>query len=128
LKKSATLLEPAYDDALGVTAAFNLNLLNRLNRELDANFNLRQFSHHALYNQELGRIEMHLVSRCAQTVYIRRLDLQLDFAAGETIYTESSYKYDQRQIHHLASNAGFSCAHTWQDTQALFSLNLLVAK
>jgi dimethylhistidine N-methyltransferase len=128
LKKSAAILEPAYDDALGVTAAFNLNLLNRLNRELGANFNLRQFSHHALYNQELGRIEMRLVSQCAQTVYIRHLDLRLDFAAGETIYTESSYKYDQRQIHHLAAQAGFFCAHTWQDTQAFFSLSLLVAK
>lgn len=128
LKKSATILEPAYDDALGVTAAFNLNLLNRLNRELDADFNLRQFSHRATYNQELGRVEMHLVSRCAQTVYVRQLDLRLDFAKGETIFTESSYKYDQRQIHDLANQAGFACTHAWHDTHALFSLNLLVAK
>jgi dimethylhistidine N-methyltransferase len=128
LKKSATILEPAYDDALGVTAAFNLNLLNRLNRELDADFNLRQFSHRATYNQELGRVEMRLVSRCAQRVYVRQLDLRLNFAEGETIFTESSYKYDQRQIHDLANQAGFACTHAWHDMHALFSLNLLVAQ
>jgi dimethylhistidine N-methyltransferase len=128
LKKSAAILEPAYDDALGVTAAFNLNLLNRINRELGANFDLHRFSHRAIYNQELGRVEMHLVSRCEQTVYVSQLDLYLNFADGETIHTESSYKYDQQQIHTLASQAGFSCARTWHDRNALFSLNLFIAK
>jgi len=128
LKKSAAILEPAYDDALGVTAAFNLNLLNRLNRELGADFDLRQFYHRAIYNQELGRIEMHLVSRCTQTVHVRQLDLRIDFAESEVIYTESSYKYDQRQIYDLADQADFSCTHTWQDANNFFSLNLLVAK
>lgn len=128
LKKSAAILEPAYDDALGVTAAFNLNVLNRLNREVGAHFDLRRFAHRAVYNQELGRVEMHLVSRCAQTVHVNQWDLDLHFAEGETIYTHSSYKYDQPQIHRLARQADFACLHTWQDANNFFSLNLLVAQ
>lgn len=128
LKKSAAILEAAYDDALGVTAAFNLNQLNRLNRECGAQFDLRRFAHRAVYNQELGRVEMHLVSRCTQTVPVHQWDRDLYFAEGETIHTHSSYKYDQPQIHRLARQTNFSCVHTWQDAKNFFSLNLLVAQ
>lgn len=128
LKKSADILEPAYDDALHVTAAFNLNLLNRINRELDADFDLRKFYHRAIYNEKLGRIEMHLVSQCAQTAYLAKVDLHVNFDEGEFIHTESSYKYDAHQVHDLANKACFSGSHSWQDSNALFSLNMLVAK
>src|SRR4030095_3628784 len=95
LKKSRAVLERAYDDALGVTAEFNANLLRRLNRELGADFQLDRFAHRALWNEVEGRIEMHLVSRCAQEV--RLAGRRIRFEAGETIHTENSYKYDLRE-------------------------------
>src|SRR5665811_244978 len=91
LRKSPDILVPAYDDAQGVTAAFNLNLLVRINRELGADFNLGQFSHEARWNDELSRIEMHLVSKCAQRVKIAGHGFE--FAESETIHTENSRKF-----------------------------------
>jgi len=128
LKKSPEVLIPAYDDVLGVTAAFNLNLLARINRELDGNFDVKKFQHSAIYNDELGRIEIHLVSREPQIVRIRAIDLEADFETGETIRTENSYKFDSDQLSVLARDAGFRLAKTWFDNSHLFSFNLFVAQ
>jgi dimethylhistidine N-methyltransferase len=127
LKKDRRILECAYDDSLGVTAAFNLNLLERINRELDADFALRNFRHVAIYNDVDGRIEMYLESRVDQEVKIRALDLVVSFAAGERIHTENSYKYDLNNLLRLASTAGFRSVQTWFDEAQRFSSNLLVA-
>jgi dimethylhistidine N-methyltransferase len=124
LKKPADRLVPAYNDALGVTAAFNLNILIRINRELGGDFDLSQFQHRALYDRERGRIEMHLVSRKRQRAYIRTLDLSVDFDLGETIHTESSYKFDLDQLSELARGSGFSPQKVWLDRASSFSLNL----
>jgi dimethylhistidine N-methyltransferase len=123
LKKPRAILERAYDDALGVTAEFNLNLLRRLNRELGADFALEQFDHRALWNEGEGRIEMHLVSR-------RRQEVKLDghrvrFEPGETIHTENSYKYDLPDFRTLARSAGFEVERVWVDGAALFSVQAL---
>jgi uncharacterized SAM-dependent methyltransferase len=128
LKKSPAVLIPAYADVLGVTAAFNLNLLVRINRELDGNFDVRKFQHSASYNDELGRIEMSLVSREPQIVRIRAIDLEADLDAGETIRTEDSYKFDLEQLSVLARHTGFSREKTWFDSGRLFSFNLFVAQ
>jgi dimethylhistidine N-methyltransferase len=128
LKKSEDTLIPAYDDPLGVTAAFNLNLLARINRELGGEFDLERFCHRALYNRELGRIEMHIESLAAQRVPIRALELEVPFAAGESILSESSYKFDHQQLESLAAQAGFHRARTWTDVDGYFSSNLLVAR
>lgn len=127
LKKSAAVLEVAYADALGVTAAFNLNLLLRINRELGADFNLAQFRHQAVYNRELGRVEMHLVSRAPQTIRIPTLGLQIGFGEGETIHTENSYKYDLPQLDSLAREVGFRPDAVWLDSQERFSCHFLGA-
>jgi L-histidine N-alpha-methyltransferase len=128
LKKSESVLIPAYDDALGVTAAFNLNLLVRINRELGGEFDLASFRHRALYNREVGRIEMHLESRRAQTVAIRGLGIEVPFSQGETIHTESSHKFDLEQIAALAAATGFEVRRTWTDSEGRFASNLLVAR
>lgn len=128
LKKSPEILIPAYDDSLGVTAAFNLNLLARINRELDGDFDVKKFRHSAVYNDELGRIEIHLVSREPQSVRIRALDLEAVFAVGETIRTENSYKFDLDQLSGLAQDTGFVLSNTWFDRAHLFSFNLFVAQ
>jgi L-histidine N-alpha-methyltransferase len=128
LKKSEDVLIPAYDDPLGVTAAFNLNLLARINRELGGRFDLAAFRHRALYNREAGRIEMHLESRRAQTVAIRALGLEIPFEEGETIHTESSYKFDLDQVAALARETGFELRRTWTDSEGRFASNLLVAR
>jgi len=127
LRKPKSVLEPAYDDALGVTAAFNLNLLGRINRELGGHFALDGFAHHAHYDEELGRIEMHLVSRRAQRVRIDALDLEIDFAAGESIHTESSYKHDDATLAALAGASGFTLARTWTDARRWFADVLMLA-
>jgi L-histidine N-alpha-methyltransferase len=127
LKKSESVLIPAYDDALGVTAAFNLNLLVRINRELGGEFDLRAFRHKAIYNPEKGRVEMHLESRKEQTVAIRELGLEVPFAEGETIHTESSHKFDREQIAALAADTGFEVRQMWTDSEGRFASNLLVA-
>ena len=127
LRKDRTVLEPAYDDALGVTAAFNLNLLGRINRELGGHFDLAAFRHHAFYDEVHGRIEMHLVSKSAQRVRIDALDLDVRFAAGESIHTESSYKHNAETLASLANASGFSIEKTWIDARAWFADVLLIA-
>ncbi len=117
----------AYDDPVGVTAAFNLNLLARINRELDADFDLRQFEHVARYTDEAQRIEMHLRSRVYQIVSIRKADLIVDFVPNETICTEASHKYRPEQIAAMARTAGFQLAEQWIDCDWPFAENLLVA-
>jgi dimethylhistidine N-methyltransferase len=124
LKKSVAALEAAYADALGVTAAFNLNLLARINRELGADFDLARFAHRAVYNRELGRMEMHLVSLARQTIKIREIGLSIEIEEGETIHTENSYKYDLSQLTALAEAAGFRSHRTWLDSHEQFSCNL----
>ena len=124
LKKSPALLVPAYDDAQGVTAAFNLNLLERINRELGANFNLHYFEHVALYNETLGRIEMHLRSRTAHQVTIATTRQTIAFAAGETIHTENSYKYTVEEVRALGRRARLELQRTWFDRHGYFVLSL----
>ena len=128
LKKDRSILEPAYDDALGLTAAFNLNLLARVNRELDGNFDLRSFKHHAFYNDEIGRVEIYIESIAAQTVTIGKLNLEVRFDAGERIHTENSYKYDLSGIAQLANDTGYTCTRSWLDSRERFSSNLLLAR
>ena len=128
LRKSPAVLEPAYDDALGVTAAFNLNLLARMNRELGAHFEIGAFHHRAFYDAALGRIEMHLVSRRAQRVRIDALGMEVEFAEGETIHTESSYKHDGATLAALAAASGFSIEKTWTDARQWFADVLMVAR
>jgi L-histidine Nalpha-methyltransferase len=127
LKKDAAVLEAAYDDALGVTAAFNLNVLARINRELGADFSVRDFRHVALYDETEGRVEMHLESTREQIVSVRALDLEVTFGAGERLHTENSYKYSLAELSALAAETGFSLAHTWLDSGERFSSNLFVA-
>jgi uncharacterized SAM-dependent methyltransferase len=120
LAKDRAILEPAYDDAQGITAAFNRNLLARINRELDADFDLDAFSHLARYNRILGRMEMHLVSRRRQTVRVSGADLTATFSAGETIHTENSHKYTIAGLQELAANAGFVEDAAWTDERGWF--------
>src|ERR1051326_1395156 len=123
LRKPKSVLEPAYDDALGVTAAFNLNLLPRINRELGGNFNLSQFAHLAFYDEERGRIEMHLVARESQRVGIG--DYEVTFESGETIHTENSHKYDDATLEEIADASGFSIERKWTDSRGWFADVLL---
>jgi dimethylhistidine N-methyltransferase len=127
LKKDKPVLEAAYNDALGVTAAFNLNVLARINRELGGNFDLRAFQHRAFYNEEIGRVEIYIESTREQTVTIAKLDTQVKFAEGEQIHTENSYKYDLSDIAKLAGETGFTRARSWLDQKEQFSSNLLMA-
>jgi dimethylhistidine N-methyltransferase len=126
LRKDPAILVPAYDDAQGVTAAFNLNLLTRLNREGDADFDLAGFRHQAVWNAAEGRIEMHLESLRAQTVSIG--GRQVTFAPGETIHTENSYKHTIPGFQSLARAAGWRPAEVWADADGLVSLHLLQAE
>jgi L-histidine Nalpha-methyltransferase len=125
LRKARAVLEAAYDDAAGVTAAFNLNLLARINRELGGQFDLDGFAHRARWNERLGRIEIHIVSRRAQVVRIAALGMDVAFRAGEAIYSESSYKYSVAEIERLARAAGLVVERRWLDEGRRFSLNLL---
>ena len=124
LRKDRAVLEAAYDDAQGVTAEFNLNLLARINRELDGRFDLREFRHRAVYDEEAGRVEIYLVSTCSQRVAHRPLGLEVDFAAGEAMHTENSYKYSLVEIDSLARAAGLTLDRRWLDAGERFSLNL----
>jgi len=117
-RKDERVLHAAYNDAGGVTAAFNLNVLERLNHELDADFDLTQFRHKAFFNQGLGRIEMHLQS--LRTQYVTVDGVRIRFAEGETILTECSYKYDRRRLDAVVNAAGFSVAHLWTDERDWF--------
>jgi L-histidine N-alpha-methyltransferase len=128
LVKPIPTMLAAYDDPLGVTAAFNLNLLARINRELDGAFDLAQFQHVALYNEQQQRIEMHLRSRVAQAVPVGALETVVRFDAGETIWTENSHKYTPSEIVLLAERIGFHCDAQWLDQEWPFAQNLLVAR
>lgn len=120
LVKSPAVLEQAYNDSAGVTAAFNLNLLTRLNRELGGDFALSQFEHQAVYNDALERVEMHLVSQSDQFVCLG--GESISFAAGETIRTELSHKYRVDSFRELANKAGFELEQFWTDEQELFAV------
>ena len=120
LKKDANVLHAAYNDAKGVTAAFNLNLLARINLELGANFDLRRFAHYAFYNVARGRIEMHLVSLAKQSVDVGRY--RFGFDLGESIHTENSCKYSVDEFSALALAAGFRTDRVWKDSRGYFAL------
>jgi dimethylhistidine N-methyltransferase len=123
IKDEATLLA-AYNDAAGVTAAFNRNVLVRLNRELDANFDPAAFAHRAVWNAVESRIEMHLESRVAQRVRLAALNLEVDFTAGETIHTENSYKYAPAAPQAMLAEAGFAPVANWTDARGWFAVCL----
>jgi dimethylhistidine N-methyltransferase len=124
LKKDPLVLNRAYNDEQGVTAAFNLNLLARINRELFADFDLARFRHHAFYDEREGRIEMQLVSTARQVVHIA--GKAFDFAEGESISTEYSYKYTIEEFRRLAADAGFLPSRVWTDERKLFSVHHLL--
>ncbi len=126
LRKGEDILLPAYDDAAGITAAFNKNLLVRANRELDADFDLDGFAHRAIFNADEGRVEMHLVSRRAQSVSL--LGTRFAFAAGETIHTENSHKYTVDGFQVLAREAGWTPLRVWLDEGGLFSVHELTIR
>ena len=128
LEKPAAQLLGAYDDELGVTAAFNLNLLVRTNRELGADFDLREFTHLAKINYDVRSVEMHLQSQRRQVVSIPAAEVSIEFEEGETIWTESSHKYSAEEIVETARDAGFRCEAQWIDEQWPFSENLLIAE
>jgi dimethylhistidine N-methyltransferase len=124
LKKDPLMLHRAYNDALGITAAFNLNILTRLNRELGANFVVGRFRHYAFYNPVFARVEMHLVSLAPQIVRIG--EFAISFARGESIWTEASYKYNQDEFASLAAASGWRVDQMWTDDRNLFSVEYLV--
>jgi dimethylhistidine N-methyltransferase len=126
LVKPVRDLQLAYDDPLGVTAAFNKNLLVRINRELGGTFNLPAFVHRAVWNRDEQRIEMHLVSRARQAVTIAAAEASVSFQAGEHIWTESSYKYEPGQIERMGEDAGFALRAQWIEESARFALSLMV--
>jgi L-histidine Nalpha-methyltransferase len=128
LEKSSSQLLGAYDDELGVTAAFNLNLLARVNRELGADFDLSRFTHVARINPEARSVEMHLESKRRQVVNIPAAEIVVEFEEGETIWTESSHKYSSEEVCQTARGAGFRCEVQWIDEQWPFAENLLVAE
>ena len=128
LEKPIPQLIDAYDDPLGVTAAFNLNLLGRINRELEGNFVLSEFEHVARFNEEARSVEMHIRSRREQTVSIPASDLTVGLGEGETIWTESSHKYGAGEVFQIARQAGFRCEAQWIDSQWPFAENLLIAE
>ena len=125
LEKEERLLHAAYNDAAGVTARFNLNVLVRINRELGGNFDLSAFTHGAIYNHDRHRIEMHLISRKSQTV--RLLGTSFSFRPGESIHTENSYKYSLERFATLAQGAGWRVRETWTDAAKMFSVHALEA-
>ena len=127
LKKDPSVLEAAYDDALGVTAAFNRNLLVRINRQLEGNFDPRFFRHHVTYNEKAGRIETYIESLREQFVRLGKLGLDIHFPEGERIHTENSYKYDLEGLSQMAEATGFTRARTWLDERGQFSSNLFLA-
>ena len=123
LKKDPLMLHRAYNDALGITSAFNLNILTRLNRELGADFALDQFRHYAFYNPVFARVEMHLVSLREQVVRLN--DVKIHFDRGESIWTEASYKYNPPEFAALAGDAGWRVEQLWTDDRGLFSVHYL---
>jgi dimethylhistidine N-methyltransferase len=127
LEKPVPRLIQAYDDPLGVTAAFNLNLLARINRELDADFVVQEFQHEARFNFDTGSIEMHLRSTRDQVVTIRGAGISVPIVENETIWTETSHKFSVQEVIQLAQDAGFHCEAQWIDDEWPFAENLLIA-
>ena len=125
LRKDRTVLEKAYDDSQGITSRFNRNILARINREFNGNFDLDTFRYSAVYDEEAGRVEMSLVSEQAQQVSIEKLGMVVSFEAEEAIYTENSYKYSLPEIQALAADAGLHVEQQWLDDGSRFSSNLL---
>lgn len=125
LWKSPEILQPAYDDRAGTTAEFNLNLLTRINRELDADFNEDNFRHHVVVSESRQRVELSLQSLCEQSVTIN--GIEIPFAEGELIHTENSHKYTQIRFDRVAHAAGFEIEQVWRDDDDLFSVQLLRA-
>ncbi len=125
-KKDPVVLEAAYNDEAGITRAFNLNMLHRIQNELDAEIDIDQFEHQAFYNESEGRIEMHLVSRVNQAIRLDGADFEL--AAGETIHTENSYKYDLADFDRITFRGGFQRQAIWSDPKAYFSVLYLTLK
>ncbi|MDP9190579.1 MAG: L-histidine N(alpha)-methyltransferase [Acidobacteriota bacterium] len=125
--KSEAILIPAYDDVLGVTAAFNRNVLGRINRELGGTFDVASFHHRAWYDRERKRIEMHLVSDIAQRITVRESGIEVDFTEGESIHTESSYKFTRDAVATMAADTGFRLTRQWTDTGGWFADYLLTA-
>jgi len=125
--KERSVLVRAYDDEAEVTAAFNKNILTRINRELGGNFNPRLFKHRARWNHEHSRIEMHLESLIVQQVRIEALDLEVKFARGETIHTESSYKFTAKGVASMLEQAGFALTQCWTDEREWFGVYLATA-
>lgn len=123
LKKPLDILLPAYDDADGVTAAFNLNLLHRVNRELDGDIDVSQFAHEAIYNEEAGRVEIYLVSLADQEISV--CGRKIRFSAGERVHTENSHKYSIEEFQEQARSAGWHPERVWTDDRALFSIHYL---
>jgi len=126
LKKDPAVLHSAYNDGEGLTAAFNLNLLERINRELDCDFQLDGFEHYAFYNPRESRVEMHLVSKKGQVVHIE--GKTISFAKGESIWTENSYKYNLDEFEQMAAAAGFRVERVWADERQWFSVQYLTAR
>ena len=124
-RKDTATLHAAYDDPQGITAAFNLNMLRRINRELGADFDVRKFQHLAFFNDQAGRVEMHLVSTEDQVVHVAGTSVEI--ARSETIWTESSYKYDEEQLANVAGSAGFRVERLWTDRNDYFWVSVLVA-
>lgn len=124
LVKDPDIMLAAYDDPTGVTAAFNLNVLGRINRELEADFDLRSFAHEVRWNEEDRRIEMHLLSCRDQDVHINALETTVRFRSGETIWTESSHKFTERELERYARLSGFATVSTWVDHEWLFAETL----
>ena len=125
--KNVDTLLAAYDDAAGVTARFNMNVLVRINRELEANFNPKLFRHRARWNEQHSRIEMHLESLLSQKVALRALDVEVRFARGETIHTENSYKFTDDRVVALLKRAGFKLRQQWTDSNRWFTVYLAAA-
>jgi uncharacterized SAM-dependent methyltransferase len=128
LVKPLPTLISAYDDSLGVTAAFNLNLLSRINQELGGNFDLSTFQHLVRYDEAHRRVEMHIESLRASTVTIEAAEIEVPFSEGETIWTESSHKFTCAEVRDLARTAGFACAAQWVDEEWPFAESVLVAE
>ena len=125
LVKNNHILESAYNDSQGITSEFNLNVLSRINDELDADFNLDNFVHHAVYNEKDQRIEMYLKSLSPQSIVISKSNLELKLVKDELIHTEYSHKFNLSQIHDLLDDVGFELKHTWLDEKKYFSLTLV---
>ena len=128
LKKDRQMLEAAYNDKLGITRAFIVNELERINRELDANFDLWAFGLRSFYNESLGRVELYLESLRDQSIDIRALKMQVELAAGERVHVENAYKYDRETLSSLGDETGFRLERTWTDANNRFSSNLFRAE